>query len=85
MDTKVTMMTTGGIPMGTWPTTSLHRGGMVETTTTYATLSTVEMHAARSKAGTKIGSVTSKNNAMRGTVITMAPTMTSITRNILLK
>jgi hypothetical protein len=79
------MMTTGFVPMGTRPTSSLHQRGLVETTVTYATSSAAEMHAARLKAGAEIRSVMSRNSMMRGTVITMAPTITILTGSILLK
>jgi hypothetical protein len=86
---RITKMTTVRVPVGTRPVASLHKRSMaksvVETTVTYTTSSMVEMHAVRSKAGAKIGSVMSKNSAERGTMITMAPTITSLTDSFLLK
>jgi hypothetical protein len=78
-ETKVTMMTNGRVPMGTRLAASLHQRSVVEATVTYTMSSMAEMHVAESKAGVEIRSVMNKNNAMRGTVITMAPTMTSLT------
>jgi hypothetical protein len=79
------MMTTGGVPVGTWPVASLHRRAMVRTTVTYVMSSTTEMHATRSKDGAESECVMNWNNTMRGTEITMDPTMTSLTGSILLK
>jgi hypothetical protein len=56
----------------------------METTATYMTSSIEEMHATESKAGMERGSTTSRNSIMRGTMITMAPTMTNLTNSILL-
>jgi hypothetical protein len=84
-ETRVTMMTNGRVPMGTRLAASLHRRSVVEATVTYTMSSMAEMHVAESKAGVEIRSVMNRNNAMRGTMITMAPTMTSLTGSILLK
>jgi hypothetical protein len=46
---------------------------------TYTTSSAVEMHPVELKANTKIVSVKSKNNVMKGTMITTVLTMTNIT------
>jgi hypothetical protein len=69
--------------MRTQPATSLHRRSTaeeaIETTMTYVTSSAPEMQAAELKAGTKIRSVKSKNNAMKGTMIIMVLTVTNLT------
>jgi hypothetical protein len=57
MNTGVTMMTTGGVPVGTRQVASLHQRAVVRTTTAYVTSSVVEMHAVRSKASTENESV----------------------------
>jgi hypothetical protein len=73
-ETGVMMMTTGKVFLGTRPVASLHRRSMAEdtteTTVTYATSSAIEMHAAKLKADSKIGSVKSKNSVIKGTMIT---------------
>jgi hypothetical protein len=84
-ETRVTMMTNGRVPVGIRLAASLHRRSVVEATVTYMMSSMAEMHVAKSKAGVEIGSVTNRNSAMRGTVITMVATMTSLTGSILLK
>jgi hypothetical protein len=77
------MMTTKRVLVGTRPVASLHQSSMVEdaieTTMTYVMSSVAEMHAARLKIGTEIGSVKSQNSAMKGTMITMVLTMTNLT------
>jgi hypothetical protein len=69
------MTTTKKAFVGTQPVASLHRRSVakdaIETTVTYATSSTLEMHAAKSKASVEIGSVKSKNHTMKGTMIIM--------------
>jgi hypothetical protein len=49
------------------------------TTATYMTSSVEEMHAVKFKADAKIGSVKSKNGAMKRIVISMVLTMTNHT------
>jgi hypothetical protein len=85
MGIGVMMMTTGGVTVGTRSASSLHQRAMVKMTVTYVASSTAEMHMAGSKDGAEIGSVMSRNNATRGTMITMALTMTSLTGSIVLK
>jgi hypothetical protein len=46
---------------------------------TYVMSSAVEMHVAELKADTEIGSVKSKNNVMKGTMISTVLTMTNLT------
>jgi hypothetical protein len=58
---------------------------MLETTVTYVTSSATEMRTAGLRADIEFRSVTSRNNMMRGTMITVAPTMTSPTSSVLLK
>jgi hypothetical protein len=62
-----------------------HRGHdgdhAAETTTIYATSSTLEMHVTESKAGAEIESVKSKNSAMKGIMIIMVLTTTKLTGN----
>jgi hypothetical protein len=51
----------------------------LETTMTYVMSSAVEMHVAELKGDAEIGSVKSKNNVMKGTMISMVLTMTNLT------
>jgi hypothetical protein len=78
----VMMMTTGKAFMVTRPVASLHGRSATEDATetiaTYVTSSVPEMHVAESKASAEIGSVKSKNNAMKGTMIIMVFTMTNL-------
>jgi hypothetical protein len=82
-------MATGRVLMGTQSAASLHQrsmaNSMVETTVTYVMSSVIEMHATGSKTNAEIRRMMSRNNEMRGTMITMAPTMTSLTSSVLLK
>jgi hypothetical protein len=84
-ETWVMMMTTRSVLVGTQPPASLHwrnaAEDATETTVTYATSSVVEMRAGRLKTRARIGSVKSKNNAMKGTMITMVLTMTNLIRS----
>jgi hypothetical protein len=84
--TGVTMMTTGRVLVGTWPVASLHRRSAIEdtteTTVTYVTSSATEMHVAELKTGAKIGSMKSKNSAMKGTMIIIVLTMTNLTGSV---
>jgi hypothetical protein len=77
------LMTTGRVLMGTQPAASLHHRSIaedaIEATVTYATTSMVEMHTAGLKTGAEIESVKSKNNVIKGTMITMVLTMTNLT------
>jgi hypothetical protein len=79
----VIMVTTERVLMGTRLAASLHRWSVVEgateTTMTYVMSSMTEMLAAELKTSAEIGSVKSKNNAMKGTMITMVPTTTNLT------
>jgi hypothetical protein len=81
-ETGAMMMTTGRVLTGTRLAASLHRRSAAEdateTTMTYMTSSTIEMHTTELKSGIKIGSVRSKNNAMKGTMITMVLTMINL-------
>jgi hypothetical protein len=81
--TGVMMMTTGRVLVGTQPAASLHRRSVtedaIETTMTYTTSSVIGMHATELKTGAEIGSVKSKNSAMKWTMITMVLTMTNLT------
>jgi hypothetical protein len=81
--TRVMMMTTGRVLVGTQPAASLHRKRVAEdtteTTVTYATSSVVEMHAVELKTSAVIRSEKSKNGTMKGTMITMVLTTTNIT------
>jgi hypothetical protein len=81
--TRVMMMTTRKVFVGTRPAASLHWRSAVkdasETTMTYATSSVVEMHAAELKANAEIGRVKSKNNVMKGTMISTVLTTTNLT------
>jgi hypothetical protein len=69
--------------VGTPPAASLHRRstamGATETTVTYATSSTTEMHTAELNISAEIESVKSKNSAMKGTMITMVRTTINLT------
>jgi hypothetical protein len=82
-ETGDTMMTTRKAFRGTQPAASLHRRSAaedaIETTTTYVTSSTTEIHAADLKTGVEIGSVKGKNSAMKGTMIIMVLTTTNLT------
>jgi hypothetical protein len=57
-----------------------HGEDATEKTTTYVTSSVPEMHATESKASAEIGSMKSKNNTMKGTVIIMVLCITNVTR-----
>jgi hypothetical protein len=78
----VMMMTTRRVVVGTWPTASLHQRSAaedaIETTMTCTTSSTVEMHMVELKTDAEIGSVKSKNSAMKGTMIIMVLTTTNL-------
>jgi hypothetical protein len=80
---RVMMMTIGRVLMGTQPAASLHRRSTTEdateTTMTYMTSSTLEMHAAELKTSAEIESVNRKNNTMKGIMIIMVLTMTNLT------
>jgi hypothetical protein len=82
-ETRVMMMTIGKAFVGTRPAASLHRTSVIEeateTTVTYVMSSAIVMHASELKADIKIGSKKSKNNTMKGTMITMILTMTNLT------
>jgi hypothetical protein len=82
-------LTTTIVPMGTRPVASFHWRsaieGMAETTATFMTSSTVEMHVPGLKTGVEIRSVMSKSSAMKGTMTITARTMTNLIDNILLK
>jgi hypothetical protein len=84
-ETGVIIMTTGKVLMGTRLAASLHQRSMAEdateATVTYVMSSTVEMHVAKLKAGTKIESVKSKNDMIKETMITTVLTMTNLTRS----
>jgi hypothetical protein len=88
-ETGVMSLTTSNVPARTQPTTSLHQRntaeGIVGTTVTCVMSSTTEMHAIGSKIGTESKSAWNKNNAMRGTMIIMVPTMTNLTGTTPLK
>jgi hypothetical protein len=83
-ETRDTMMTTGKAFRGTQPAASLHMRSTgedaTEKTTTYVMSSVPKMHATESKASAEIGSVKSKNNTMKGTVIIMVLCTTNVTR-----
>jgi hypothetical protein len=78
----VITMTTRRVFMGTRPAASFHvrsaAEDAAETTVIYMTSSTPEMHMTESKAGAEIGSMKSKNSAMKGTMITMVLTTTNL-------
>jgi hypothetical protein len=80
---RVKMMTTGRVLVGTRPAASLHQWSAaedaIEITVSYVMSSLAEMHAAGLKIGAEIVSV--KNSTMKGTMITMVPTMTNLTRS----
>jgi hypothetical protein len=78
-------MTTGGVPLEIQPTSSLHRRAVARATATCTTSSMAEMHDARLKDDAEMESMMNWNNVMRGTKITMAPTMTSLIGSVLLK
>jgi hypothetical protein len=88
-ETGVWSLTTGRVPMGIRPAVSLYRRsaaeGMVRTIATCVMSSAAEMHATGSKTSTKNESAQSKNNAMRGTMIIMAPSTTNLTNSAPLK
>jgi hypothetical protein len=79
------MTTTEKAFVGTQPVASLHgrciAEDTIETTATYTMPSTLEIHAAKLKDGAKIGSMKSKNSAMKGTMIIMVLTRTKLTRS----
>jgi hypothetical protein len=52
---------------------------VTDTTATYVMSSVAEMHIVRLKTDVEIRSVKSKNNAMKGTMITLVLTMTNLT------
>jgi hypothetical protein len=83
METGVMMVTTGRAFVGYRLAASLHGRSAVEdaaeTTVIHMTSFTAEMHAAEEKADAEIGSVKSKNSAMKGTIIIMVLTMTNLT------
>jgi hypothetical protein len=85
-ETRVTMMTTSRVLVGTQIAASLHRRSMaedtIETTATYMTSSATEMHVAESKTDAEIGSVKSKNSATNGNTIIMVLTTTNLTESI---
>jgi hypothetical protein len=58
---------------------------MGETTVTCTMSSTAEMHTTGLKFDTESESALNRNNAMRGTMITMVPTMTNLTSSAPLK
>jgi archaellum biogenesis protein FlaJ (TadC family) len=84
-ETGVMMMATERVLVGTQPAASLHwrstAEDATETTVTYAMSSATEMHVVVLKTGAEIGSMKSKNNTMKGTMITMVLTMTILTRS----
>jgi hypothetical protein len=86
---EVKTLTNVRVHVGTWPAVSLHRRnvvtdetGMIETCTTS---STIEMHADRSKFGSKNETASNGNDTTRGTMIIMVPSTTNLTDNIPLK
>jgi hypothetical protein len=83
IETRVMMMTIGKAFVLTQPATSLHQRSVAEgataTTSTYVTSSAAEMHVAKFKGDAKIGSVKSKNSAMKRIVISMVLSMTNLT------
>jgi Na+/glutamate symporter len=89
METAVTSLTTGIVPTGTQPTSSLHwrstSEGVVGTTMSCTTPSMAEMHAVGSKTGTERKSAWNKNSVSRGTMIIMVPIMTILTGSAPLK
>jgi hypothetical protein len=82
-DTRVMMITSKKVFMGTQPVASLHWRSTAKDTTetivTYTMSSAAEMHTTKLKAGAKIGSVKSKNNALKGTMITTILITTNLT------
>jgi hypothetical protein len=88
MRTGIMRMTTGVVPVGTRLAASLQQRsmveGMVETTTTCATSTVLEMHVAGYRTGIRNGSVMSRNSMMRGTMRTTAATTINLIGNILL-
>jgi hypothetical protein len=85
--TGVTKVTTGTVPMGTRPAASLHRRSMVEgmagTTATCVMSSAAKIHVAELKTNAEIGCVTSRSNALKGTMTIMVLTMINLTGGIL--
>jgi hypothetical protein len=79
METRVTNMTTGRVPVETWPAASLHQRSMAEgvtvTTMTCVTSSMIGMHAIRFRTGAESGSAMS--SAMTRTMIIMVLFMTN--------
>jgi hypothetical protein len=59
--------------------------GVGETTVTCTMSSVAKMHAAGLKFGTESKSALNRNNTMRGTMITMVPTMVNLTSSAPLK
>jgi hypothetical protein len=84
MEVRVTMMTTGRVPVGTRSAASVHRSVMVRTTATCVMSFMAEIHATDLKDDAKIECVMSWNSAMRETEITMTPIMISLTGSVLL-
>jgi hypothetical protein len=82
----VMMMTTSRVLIGTWPAASLHGWNVaedaIEITMTCVMPSTSEMDVAESKTSAEIGSMKSKNSAMKGTMIIMVLTTTNLTGSI---
>jgi predicted MFS family arabinose efflux permease len=83
IETRVMSLTTRRVPIGTRLVESLHWRSAVErmvgTTATCVTSSVIEMHAVGSKNGAESESASSRNNAMRETMIIMVLTLTNLT------
>jgi hypothetical protein len=83
-DMRVRTLTTIGVHVGTRPTSSLPRRSAIETRTIEicAMFSTTEMHVIGLKISAKSETALSTNNMRKGTMITMALTMTSPNDNV---
>jgi hypothetical protein len=88
-ESRVRILTTDRICVGTQPAVSLHRRSVAEgeigMTEICATSSTTEMHAVESKISVKSKSASCSNDATRGTMITMVPSKTNLQDNTPLK
>jgi hypothetical protein len=89
MEIGVRSLTTDRVRTGTWPVVSFHRRSMdegeIRMTETCTTSSGAAMRVAGSKTGAKSESALSMSGVMRGTMITMAPSMINLTNNAPLK
>jgi hypothetical protein len=88
-ESEVKNLTTGRVYTVTRPAVSLHQRnaakGETGMTETCMMSSAIEMHVVKLKTSTESECASSRNDAMRGTLITMVPSMTNLTDNAPLK